>query len=106
VWKLGIKFHVAQLSPKSGDHRGHWIAKIRGEPRNVDYGGPAMQDQLSRAERYRKEAAKYHERAKFAQPAYLGDFFRQVAVRYVFMAQEASSGQRGAEKSRRSETPN
>jgi hypothetical protein len=48
-----------------------------------------MQDQLSKAERYRQEAAKCHERAKFAQPAYLGDFFRQVAVRYMFMAQEA-----------------
>jgi hypothetical protein len=63
-----------------------------------------MQDQLSKAERYRQEAAKYHERAQFAQPAYLGDFFRQVAVRYLFMAQEASNGQRGAEKSRGSET--
>jgi hypothetical protein len=65
-----------------------------------------MQDQLSRAERYRKEAAKYRQRAKFAEPAYLGDFFRQVAVRYMFTAQEASNGQCGAEKSRRSETPN
>ena len=64
-----------------------------------------MQDESSRAERYRKEAAKYHERAKFAEPAYLGDFFRQVAVRYMFMAQEALNGQRGAETSRRSETP-
>jgi hypothetical protein len=63
-----------------------------------------MQDQMRRAERYRKEAAKYHERAKFAQPAYLGDFFRQVAVRYMFMAQEASNGERGAEKLCRSET--
>jgi hypothetical protein len=106
VWKLGIKFRMAQLSPNSGGRRGHWIAKFRGEPRNVDYGGPAMQDQLSKAERYRKEAAKYHERAKFAQPAYLGDFFRQVAVHYMFMAQEASNERRGAEKSRRSETPN
>ena len=68
-------------------------------------GGLAMQDQLSKAERYREEAAKYHERAKFAEPGYLGDFFRQVAVRYMFMAQEASSGQRPAEKSRRSERP-
>jgi hypothetical protein len=61
--------------------------------------------ELGRAERYRKEAAKYHERAKFAQPAFLGDFFRQVAVRYMFMAQEASNWHRGAEKSRWSETP-
>ena len=55
-----------------------------------------MQDQLGKAERYRKEAARYHERAKLAQPAYLGNFFRQVAVRYMFMAQEAECGQRGA----------
>jgi hypothetical protein len=63
-----------------------------------------MQDQLGKAERYRKEAARYHERAKVAQPAYLGDFFRQVAVRYMFMAQEAENGQRGAEISRRPES--
>jgi tRNA G26 N,N-dimethylase Trm1 len=63
-------------------------------------GGPVMQDHLGKAERYRKEAARCHERAKVAQPAYLGDFFRQVAVRYMFMAQEAENGQLGAEKSR------
>jgi hypothetical protein len=102
---LGIKFRLPQLSPNSGGRRGHWIAKFGGEPRNVDQWGLAMQDESSRAERYRKEAAKYHERAKFAEPAYLGDFFRQVAVRYMFMAQEALNGQRGAETSRRSETP-
>ena len=57
-----------------------------------------MQDQLGKAERYRKEAARYHERAKLAQPAYLGDFFRQVAVRYMFMAQEAENEPRGARR--------
>jgi hypothetical protein len=31
-----LKFRTAQLSPNSDDLRGHWIAKIRGEPRNVD----------------------------------------------------------------------
>jgi hypothetical protein len=45
---------------------------------------------ISRAERYRKLAVKYHELAKFARPDYLGDFYRNVAVRYVFMAQEVS----------------
>jgi hypothetical protein len=35
-------------------------------------------------------AVKYHEMAKFATPPYLGDFYRGVAVRYVFMAQELS----------------
>jgi hypothetical protein len=49
-----------------------------------------MRDLLSKAEHYRKQAEKYHELAKSAQPAYLGDFYRGVAVRYVFMAQEAS----------------
>jgi hypothetical protein len=44
----------------------------------------------SRAEHYRKLAVKYHELGKYAQPSYLGDFYRGVAVRYVFMAQEAS----------------
>jgi hypothetical protein len=38
-----------------------------------------MAEPLSRADHYRKEAAKYHELAKFARPAYLGDFYRRVA---------------------------
>src|ERR1700730_15688175 len=49
-----------------------------------------MRDPLSRAEHYRKLAIKYRELAKFAQPAYLGDFYRGIAVRYAFMAQEVS----------------
>ena len=49
-----------------------------------------MRDLLRKAEHYRELAVKYHELAKFAQPAYLGDFYRGVAVRYVFMAQEVS----------------
>jgi hypothetical protein len=49
-----------------------------------------MGDVVSRAEHYEKLAHKYHELAKVAQPAYLGDFYRGVAVRYIFMAQEAS----------------
>jgi hypothetical protein len=48
-----------------------------------------MRDLSSRAEHYRKLAVKYHELAKSAP--YLGDFYRGVAVRYVFMAQEAST---------------
>jgi Protein of unknown function (DUF2778) len=47
-----------------------------------------MWDPLSRAKHYRKLAVKYRELAKFAQPAYLGDFYRGIAVRYAFMAQE------------------
>jgi hypothetical protein len=49
-----------------------------------------MGDLLRRAEHYRKQAETYHELAKFAQPAYLGDFYRSVAVRYVFMSLELS----------------
>lgn len=49
-----------------------------------------MRGNSSRAEHYRKLAVKYHELGKHAQPAYLGDFYRGVAVRYGFMAQEAS----------------
>jgi hypothetical protein len=49
-----------------------------------------VRSDLSRAERYRKLAVKYHELGKFARPPYLGDFYRGVAVRYALMAQEAS----------------
>jgi hypothetical protein len=42
-----------------------------------------MGDVVSRAEHYEKLAHKYHELAKVAQPAYLGDFYRGVAVRYI-----------------------
>jgi hypothetical protein len=49
-----------------------------------------VQNPLKRSEHYRQKAGKYHELAKFATPPYLGDFYRGVAVRYVFMAQELS----------------
>jgi hypothetical protein len=49
-----------------------------------------MRDLSRPSEHYRKMAVKYHELAKFANPPYLGDFYRGVAVRYVFMAQELS----------------
>jgi len=49
-----------------------------------------MRDPSLRSEYYRKLAVKYHELAKFANPPYLGDFYRGVAVQYVFMAQELS----------------
>jgi hypothetical protein len=62
---------------RASDRRGRlWGCDVRGNS--------------SRAEHYRKLAVKYHELGKFAQPSYLGDFYRGVAVRYVFMAQEAS----------------
>ena len=53
-------------------------------------GWSAMREPLTRADHYRKEAAKYHELAKFARPAYLGDFYRRVASRYLVMAEDIS----------------
>jgi hypothetical protein len=52
--------------------------------------GWSMQDLLRKAEHYRELAVKYHELGKGAEPPFLGDFYRGVAVRYVFMAQEVS----------------
>jgi hypothetical protein len=49
-----------------------------------------MQNPVRRSERYREKAAKYHELAKHAHPLYLGEFYRGIAVRYIFMAQESS----------------
>jgi hypothetical protein len=51
-----------------------------------------MQDALSKAERYRKEAKKYAELAKTASPAFLAQIYRKVAVRYVFMAEALQKG--------------
>jgi hypothetical protein len=48
----------------------------------------SMRHPLDRADHYRKEAVKCHELAKHAQPAYLGDFYRRIAVRYMFMAED------------------
>jgi hypothetical protein len=36
----------------------------------------------------RKKAMECGELAKYARPAFLGDFYRRVAMRYVFMAEE------------------
>jgi hypothetical protein len=47
-----------------------------------------QEDALSKAERYRKAANKYGEMAKQAEPDYLAEAFRKVAVRYVFMAED------------------
>jgi len=51
-------------------------------------GWSAMTEPLTRADHYRKEAAKYQELAKFARPAYLGDFYRRIASRYLVMAED------------------
>jgi hypothetical protein len=57
-----------------------------------------MQGQLDRADHLRKQAEKYNGLAIFARPAYLGDFYRRVAVRYLIMAEDVT---RSAERSRR-----
>ena len=43
----------------------------------------------TKVERYRRAANKYGEMAKQAEPDYLAEVFRKVAVRYVFMAEDA-----------------
>jgi hypothetical protein len=68
--------------------RGHVGARFRAHVLIVIRMGSKMQDSVSKAERYRKEAIKYGELSKSAQPAYLGDVYRKVAVRYAFMAED------------------
>jgi hypothetical protein len=46
-----------------------------------------MQDSLSKANRYRQEAAKCYELAKSSSPGFLSDCYRRVAVQYLFMAE-------------------
>jgi hypothetical protein len=46
------------------------------------------EDALSKAERYRRAANKYGELAKQAEPGYLAEVYRRIAVRYVFMADD------------------
>ncbi len=46
-----------------------------------------MHDRLTRADRCRQRAVTCHELAKHADPPFLGDFYRRVAVRYMFMAE-------------------
>jgi hypothetical protein len=50
--------------------------------------GAMHEDAASKAERYRKEANKYGELAKKAEPGYLADVYRKVAVQYAFMAED------------------
>jgi hypothetical protein len=52
------------------------------------------EDAASKADRYRKQANKYGELAKHAEPDYLAAIFRKVAVRYVFMAEEQVRSER------------
>jgi hypothetical protein len=43
---------------------------------------------LSKAERYRIEANKYGEMARQAEPGYLADVYRKIAMRYASMADD------------------
>jgi hypothetical protein len=49
---------------------------------------PVVQNAFDRSEHYRKKALRCHELAKLAEPAFFADFYRRVAVRYMFMAEE------------------
>jgi hypothetical protein len=46
------------------------------------------EDALSKAERYRRAANKYGELAKKAEPGYLAEVYRKIAVRYMSMAED------------------
>jgi hypothetical protein len=46
------------------------------------------EDAASKAARYRREANKYGELAKQAEPDYLAAVFRKVAMQYAFMAED------------------
>jgi hypothetical protein len=66
------------VSPEA--HRGD-IGPPNLVPRNANgdsFSGASMRDDLSKAEHYRKLAAKNHELAKFAQPAYRAQRFGAV----------------------------
>jgi hypothetical protein len=49
---------------------------------------------VSKAERYREAANRYGELAKHAEPSYLEEVYRKIAVRYVFMAEDVLRLQR------------
>jgi hypothetical protein len=66
--------------------------------------GAMREDAASKAERYRKAANKYAELAKTAEPDYLAEVFRKVAVRYVFMAEDVLRAERRLDVLSRSET--
>jgi hypothetical protein len=51
-----------------------------------------MLDAVSKVERYRREANRCADLAKEANPPFLAEIYRKVAVRYVFMAEELLRG--------------
>jgi hypothetical protein len=56
-----------------------------------------VEDALSKAERYRSAANRYGEMAKQAEPGYLAEVFREIAARYVSMAEEILRWPEGCE---------
>jgi hypothetical protein len=74
----------SQISLRITQFSGHAVLGI-----SLGWGVGAMQeDASSKAERYRRAANRYGEMAKEAEPGYLAEVFRKVAVRYVFMAED------------------
>jgi hypothetical protein len=49
-----------------------------------------MKGSLTKADHFRRQADKYQVLAKFARPAYFGDFYWRIAARYNCMAEEAA----------------
>jgi hypothetical protein len=47
-----------------------------------------QREQNNKAEHYRKEANRYAELARTAQPGFLSELYRKTAVRYVLMADD------------------
>jgi hypothetical protein len=64
--------------------------------------GEEMMDLLSRMERNRKEAAKFSDLAKSAPSAFLRDYYRRIAERYLMLEGEwrPPGGQGSASQSR------
>ena len=52
------------------------------------------EDAWSKAERYRQAANRYGDLAKQAEPGYLAEVFRKIAVRYMFMSEDVSRPER------------
>jgi hypothetical protein len=90
VKELGRNYPQENCSEAGTPATGLISLRLGPKVRRGRFWGCRMRGNSSRAEHYRKLAVKYHELGKSARPSYLGDFYRGVAVRYVFMAQEAS----------------
>jgi hypothetical protein len=66
-------------------------SRLRPSPPHLGGGwvwGEEMMDLLSRMERNRKEAAKFSDLAKSAPSAFLRDYYRRIAERYLMLEGE------------------